>query len=114
MGTDCGAYSAVMALVVMKIMFLLPFIAGVDIQKFFAGYSRIPYIAFQCRCRTGLNTGDAVAAEVSLCRRGTGEFHPGENCPNANPWSKLACDKLAMTADPARPGWLRSFEENHL
>lgn len=104
MGTGCNAYSAVVPFVKLKIVFLFPLITGLDIQKFFTGYSRMPCIALQRLCRAGLYAEGTAAAKVLLYGCCAGEFKISKNRSQADPWSELACDKLAMTADPPQSG----------
>jgi hypothetical protein len=59
-----------MSLVELIVVFLFPLIANPDIQKFFAGDSRIPCIAFQRLCRAGIYATPTMTAEASLYRGG--------------------------------------------
>jgi hypothetical protein len=74
-----------MSLVVLKVVFLFPLIANVDIQEFFTGGSWIPGIAFQRLCRAGLYAAPAMTAEASLYGWTTWNFNVSENGSQPNP-----------------------------
>lgn len=104
MRADCRADAAIVPMVILKVMLLLPFIADMNIEKFFAGYSRIPESALQRICRARSNAPATFAAMALLYRCGAGEFHIGKNRSQADPWPELTGNELAMTSDPAQAG----------
>jgi hypothetical protein len=84
-GADRRANSAVMPLVILKVVFLFPLITCPHIQDLFTWQSWIPCVAFQCFCRAGFYAAITTPAEISLYWRPTRKFNVGENGSQSNP-----------------------------
>lgn len=104
MWTYGRADAAVVAIMILGIVYFFPAVAGMHVEQSLPGHSRRPCRALKCLGRAGNNALPTRAAKAALQRwTGLSKRKRSEHCAQAYPRAKGAGDELTVTTNPTKP-----------